>query len=229
VKGDDHRVGIWGSAISMSGSPNTVNRLPAPVFFSSSPMTRSAFMRTSSTGTRPSCRSPATLAKPGVAVSRGHVSTLAPSTPVRLRVECEAQDAQQVDVAVLDRLLAAALMTTGLTVPYCGPSEMPILVARSGAVAGSLLAPPPLADRLGGGVVAWVPASLSCIGLDRSMRSARCRSASPPCEVVEDRLLKSAPVAVLGGRLFADRLGPRYRSSGHRRRRATGGATGSRR
>ena len=52
------------SAISMSGSPNTVNRLPAPVFFSSSPITRSAFIRTSSTGTRPGLRSAATFAKP---------------------------------------------------------------------------------------------------------------------------------------------------------------------
>ena len=37
----------------MSGSPKTTNRLPLPVFFSSSAMWRSAFMRAFSTGMRP--------------------------------------------------------------------------------------------------------------------------------------------------------------------------------
>ena len=50
--------------MSMSGSPKTVKRLPAPVFFSSSPMSRSAFIRTISTGMRPSLRTPATWRSP---------------------------------------------------------------------------------------------------------------------------------------------------------------------
>ena len=39
---------------SMSGSPKITNRLPLPVFFRSSAMCRSAFMRALSTGMRPS-------------------------------------------------------------------------------------------------------------------------------------------------------------------------------
>ena len=38
----------------MSGSPKMTNRLPLPVFFRSSAMCRSAFMRALSTGMRPS-------------------------------------------------------------------------------------------------------------------------------------------------------------------------------
>ena len=38
----------------MSGSPKMTNRLPLPVFFRSSAMCRSAFMRAFSTGMRPS-------------------------------------------------------------------------------------------------------------------------------------------------------------------------------
>jgi hypothetical protein len=40
--------------MSMSGSPKMTNRLPLPVFFRSSAMCRSAFMRALSTGMRPS-------------------------------------------------------------------------------------------------------------------------------------------------------------------------------
>ena len=38
----------------MSGSPKMTNRLPLPVFFRSSAMCRSAFIRALSTGMRPS-------------------------------------------------------------------------------------------------------------------------------------------------------------------------------
>ena len=38
----------------MSGSPKMTKRLPLPVFFKSSAMCRSAFMRALSTGMRPS-------------------------------------------------------------------------------------------------------------------------------------------------------------------------------
>lgn len=48
----------------MSVSPNTMSRLPTPVFFRSSPMSRSAFIRTRSTLIHPSFRSPATEANP---------------------------------------------------------------------------------------------------------------------------------------------------------------------
>lgn len=48
---------------SMSGSPKTVKRFPLPVFASSSPIARSAFIRTSITGIRPTRRSFTTEAK----------------------------------------------------------------------------------------------------------------------------------------------------------------------
>ena len=49
----------------MSGSPKTVKRLPAPVFFSSSsPIARSGFMRASITGSLPYWRSLSATAKP---------------------------------------------------------------------------------------------------------------------------------------------------------------------
>ena len=79
--------------IFTSGSPKTMNRLPAPVFFSSSsPIARSGFIRTAgSTGQL--CRS--------FAVSR------------RRAVEREAADEQQVEPDPLDRLLRGFLDVAG--------------------------------------------------------------------------------------------------------------------
>src|SRR6266511_6471041 len=77
----------------MSGSPNTVNRLPAPVFFNSSPITRSAFIRTSSTGTRPEAALRRDVRE---ALLRGHVLLVGAEHG---RVEGERQHAQQVQVA----------------------------------------------------------------------------------------------------------------------------------
>ena len=69
---------------SMSGSPNTMNRLPAPVFLSSSsPMARSGFMRVTST------------ARLAVALGLlGHV-----------RVEGKAADDEEVETEALDGFL----------------------------------------------------------------------------------------------------------------------------
>ena len=66
-------------------------------------MTRSAFIRTSRTGTRPSERSAATLAKPSV---RAYVVVACAD---RLRVEGEAEHAEQVDVIGPDRLAGGVL------------------------------------------------------------------------------------------------------------------------
>ena len=50
----DLNLSVSGSIMSMSGSPNMTNRLPLPVFLSSSDMCKSAFMRAFSTGILPS-------------------------------------------------------------------------------------------------------------------------------------------------------------------------------
>ena len=50
----DLNLAVFGVRMSMSGSPKMTKRLPLPVFFRSSAMWRSAFMRALSTGMRPS-------------------------------------------------------------------------------------------------------------------------------------------------------------------------------
>ena len=116
------------SSQAMSGSPKTVKRLPAPVFFSSSPISRSAFIRTISTGMRPSLRTPATLAKPS-----SEASMLTPSSSVR-PVTCGSKAKPRIasrstsSASIASR--AAFFTYDGLTVPYCGPIAIAI---RDGA------------------------------------------------------------------------------------------------
>ena len=86
----------------MSGSPKTVNRLPAPVFLSSSPISRSAFIRTMSTGMRPIFRVGRDVGEALVGGLDGHAVVLGQSGD--LRVEGEPEDAEQVDVLGADRL-----------------------------------------------------------------------------------------------------------------------------
>ena len=98
----------------MSGSPKTVNRLPAPVFFSSSPMTRSAFIAPAAPAPAPERRSAATLAKPSVG---GDVVVVGAE---HRRIEREAEYAQQVEFAGPVSLAGRILDEGGATVPYCG-------------------------------------------------------------------------------------------------------------
>ena len=113
----------------MSGSPNTVKRLPAPVFFSSSPISRSTFIRTISTGMRPSLRIAATLAKPviagvdGDAVLLGHAGDLGSKAKPRM--------ARRSMLSALIASRAAFLTNEALTVPYCGPMAIPTRGASS--------------------------------------------------------------------------------------------------
>ena len=110
--------------MSMSGSPNTVNRLPAPVFLSSSPISRSAFIRTISTGSLPSRRSPSTWAKPSSVAS-----TVTPSvsvTLVTLGSKAKPRMQSRSTSSAWIASLAAFFTNDALTVPYCGPIAMPI-------------------------------------------------------------------------------------------------------
>ena len=182
----------------MSGSPKTVKRLPAPVFFRSSPISRSAFIRTSSTGIRPSLRSPATLAKPS-SVLDGDAVVVGDASDLRVEGEAEDRTAGRRRSA-LDRLRAASLTNDGLTVPYCGP----IAIAdprRRVAVLAVALSP-----------TAWMYVARRRLERRRT-RSARCRRPfwMPALrEVVEDRLLEVGAVGVLSA---ASRLGRRLRAS----------------
>ena len=113
----------------MSGSPKTVKRLPAPVFLSSSPMSRSAFIRTISTGMRPSLRTPATLAKPS-----SEASTVTPSssvTPVTCGSKAKPRIASRSTSSASIASRAAFFTNDGLTVPYCGPIAIAIRVGAS--------------------------------------------------------------------------------------------------
>ena len=185
----------------MSGSPKTVKRLPAPVFFSSSPMSRSAFIRTISTGMRPSLRTPATLAKPS-----SEASMLTPSSsvrPVTCGSKAKPRIAEQVDVVRFDRLArrllderradGAVLRADRDRDPRRG---VPIRLAVA------------LTDRLD--VVARV-------GLERRERDPLLPAAVLDAglrEVVEDRLLEVGCVGVLRG----FRLGERSRAVAERER-----------
>jgi hypothetical protein len=96
-------------------------------------MSRSTFIRTSSILIRPNFRSWATSAKPGARGLDGHPVGLGHLGG--LRVEREPEHAQQVDVARAMASLTALAAKRWLTVPYCGPSAIPI---RSGVPSARL-------------------------------------------------------------------------------------------
>lgn len=99
-------------------------------------MRRSAFIRTNSTGIRPTFREPATLAKPSSDDSTVTPSCSVVPSAVGSKAKPSTHSRSTSSMAMASR--AAALMNDGLTVPYCGPTTMP---TRDGV---SLVPPSPV-------------------------------------------------------------------------------------
>ena len=97
-------------------------------------MSRSEFIRTMSTGSFPSLRSP----RHGRIPRRSPRPSSAPDECRDLRIESKAEDGEQFDPSAFIASRAACFTHAAMTVPYCGPTEMPMRDGLSSPPSGLL-------------------------------------------------------------------------------------------